>query len=289
MQFWQIRSAHQWPTNQNKSGGSGESRRRGWGGRMLPFGYHRVGCSPLVAPACSTYASKNVSNPPSACQRGDQLRLWWHGYPRSIVRLLIWRARLKKMGQKKKLIFGEQILVMLLQPTPRWARFLLTMRSWIKAFSTRTNKANKYNKCCFLPPCCPLLGITGWMRGGAQVQRCGATPRETQTWRHHCIDHIQSNPTKSTERARSPVFTGIRLLYRMLDVMVAALLLRFHPSEGSQTAAPRLQTPGQTGGGRAELTHENHSFLLLLLLTHKLRALQQQEAAFSVKTSHIRY
>lgn len=32
---------------------------------------HRVGCQPLVTPACSTYASKNEAEPPSACECAD--------------------------------------------------------------------------------------------------------------------------------------------------------------------------------------------------------------------------
>lgn len=54
----------------------------------------------------------------------------------------------------------------------------------------------------------------------------------------------------------SPVFTGIRLLYLMLLVMLTALHPRFffiYRSDGSQKAAPRLSSPpnpGQTAGGR---------------------------------------
>ncbi|KAK5870991.1 hypothetical protein PBY51_003894 [Eleginops maclovinus] len=55
----------------------------------------------------------------------------------------------------------------------------------------------------------------------------------TDSHKHMAVNTIQKT-------CSPPVFTGIRLLYLMLLVMLPALLPRFHQSDGSQKAAPCL-------------------------------------------------
>lgn len=78
----------QWPIIANNCAGHDAGERmermeRGW--MLMPLEYH-ADCSPLVTPACPTYASKIKNWPPlrlSVCW--SQLSLWWHGFPRSII------------------------------------------------------------------------------------------------------------------------------------------------------------------------------------------------------------
>lgn len=65
-----------------------------------------------------------------------------------------------------------------------------------------------------------------------------------------------------TQKLRSPVLTGIRLLYLMLVVMLTALLPRFHRSDGSEKAAPRLASKPWTDSRRAGCADRGKPLLL---------------------------
>lgn len=111
----------------------------------------------------------------------------------------------------------------------------------------------KYTKWRLLPPCCPLLAMTGWMR---RRHRCRDAERRPGRQKHEAAialilsKHVTVNKCR---KIRSPVLTGIRLLYLVLVVMLTALLLRFHRSDGSQKAAPCLASKHRTDSGRAGL------------------------------------
>lgn len=65
------------------------------------------------------------------------------------------------------------------------------------------------------------------MRGGC---RCRDAERRPERRKHGDITALitfKLNPTNKSEKARSPVFTGIRLLYLILDVMFTVLLPNF--------------------------------------------------------------
>lgn len=89
----------------------------------------------------------------------------------------------------------------------------------------------------------------------AQVQGCGETPGDRDMEPSlHCQ---RANGWYKTLKTRSPVLTGMRLLYFMLVVMMTALLPRYYRRDGSEKAepSPRLASKApdeQQEGGLTE-------------------------------------
>lgn len=118
---------------------------------------------------------------------------------------------------------------------PMWGYIQLTHYTE-DAFSTALkNIINAFKKRMFffiLPPRFPLLAITGWVR---RRRRCRDAERRPGRQKYEAIISLIPHKKKTTDGCKhilvsfqsSPVFTGIRLLYLMLLVMLTALHPRF--------------------------------------------------------------
>lgn len=122
----------------------------------------------------------------------------------------------------------------------------------INAFMCTYNPSESQGQRLFLTSTLSSIGHKRMDVEAMQVQGCGATPG-TETWSDHCFGW-RTDRLKS-KAVISPVFTGMRLLYLMLVVMMPALHPRLYPKRRlSDSGPPLLQSTDRRleGAGSAD-------------------------------------
>lgn len=169
------------------------------------------------------------------------------------------------------------------------------------------NPSERQGRRLFLTSTLSSIGHYGMDVEAMQVQGCGATPG-TETWSDQCFGS-RADRLKS-KAAISPVFTGMRLLYLMLVVMMPALHPRPYPKRRLSDSGPPLlrssdrrlegagsagrdkpRPPGDTANHSSAYTRRGSSPTLIdrHLIGSAWRTRKYQFYNFNLFIEHIRY